>query len=127
MSAQKSSVCAVMLFLVLGWVDVEGAQFAPAAPAAETASTAVPRLVKFSGAVKDAAGNPPTGIVGMTFAASATPAQRDPSMSPETHLSAVRCSSRPWARARTASHKTTKPEVKKASGQAVASLAATGK
>ncbi|MFZ3211987.1 MAG: hypothetical protein WA188_10760, partial [Terriglobales bacterium] len=68
MSAQKSSVCAVMLFLVLGWVSVVSAQSAPAAPAAWTASTAVPRLVKFSGVVTDAAGNPRSGVTGMTFA-----------------------------------------------------------
>jgi len=67
MSAQKPSVCAAMLFLVLGW-NVVWAQSAPAAPAAGTASTAVPRLVKFSGVVKDTAGNPRTGVVGMTFA-----------------------------------------------------------
>ncbi len=68
MSAQKPSVCAVMLFLVLGWVSVVWAQSAPAAPAAGTASTTVPRLVKFSGTVKDADGKPRTGVTGITFA-----------------------------------------------------------
>jgi len=66
MSAQKLSVY-VMLFLVLGWVSVVWAQSAPAAPAG-TASTAVPRLVKFSGTVKDADGKPRTGVTGITFA-----------------------------------------------------------
>jgi hypothetical protein len=50
MSAQKPSVCAVTLFLVLGWVSVVWAQSAPAAAAAGTASTAVPRLVKSAAA-----------------------------------------------------------------------------
>ncbi len=67
MSAQKPSVF-VMLFLVLGWVSVVWAQSAPAAPAAGTASTTVPRLVKFSGTVKDADGKPRTGVTGITFA-----------------------------------------------------------
>src|SRR5208282_5881446 len=67
-SAQKPSVCAVTLFLVLGWVSVVWAQSAPAAAAAGTASTAVPRLVKFSGSVKDADGKPRTGVTGITFA-----------------------------------------------------------
>ncbi|MFZ3211349.1 MAG: hypothetical protein WA188_07520, partial [Terriglobales bacterium] len=68
MSAQKPSVCVVMLFFVLGWVGVVWAQSAPAAPAAGTASTAVPRLVKFSGVVTDTAGSPRSGITGITFA-----------------------------------------------------------
>ena len=68
MSAQKPSVCAVMLFLVLGWVSAVWAQSAPAAPAAGTVSITVPRLVKFSGTVKDADGKPRTGVTGITFA-----------------------------------------------------------
>ena len=68
MSAQRPSMSAVMLFLVLGSVSVVWAQSAPAAPAAGTASTTVPRLVKFSGTVKDADGKPRTGVTGITFA-----------------------------------------------------------
>ena len=68
MSAQKPSVCALIVFFVLGWGGVVSAQSAPAAPAAGTASTAVPRLVKFSGVVTDAAGNPRSGVTGMSFA-----------------------------------------------------------
>ena len=39
----------------------------PAAPAADS-DTTVPRLVKFSGTVKDSAGKPRSGITGITFA-----------------------------------------------------------
>ncbi|MFZ3212059.1 MAG: hypothetical protein WA188_11145, partial [Terriglobales bacterium] len=46
------------------------AQTSPAtAPSEGTATvTSVPRLVKFSGTVQDAAGNPRSGITGITFA-----------------------------------------------------------
>jgi len=67
MSGHKPFVF-VTLFLVLGCVNVVWAQSAPAVPAAGTASTAVPRLVKFSGAVKDADSKPRTGVTGITFA-----------------------------------------------------------
>ena len=67
MSAQKRSVF-VMLFFVLGWVSVVWAQSAPAAPAAGIASATVPRLMKFSGTVKDTDGKPRTGVTSITFA-----------------------------------------------------------
>jgi len=68
MSVQKCSVCAVMLVLVLGWVNVVWAQSAPLQPPATPVSVTVPRLIRFSGAVKDAEGRPRTGVTGITFA-----------------------------------------------------------
>ena len=52
--------CVVLVLLSL-------AQLTYAQSAAETAS-ALPRLVRFAGAVKDLNGNPLAGVVGITFA-----------------------------------------------------------
>jgi len=55
-----NSLCAIMI--AVGWTAVATAQ-----PAAKTA-TAVPRLVKFSGALTDGGGKPLSGMQGVTFA-----------------------------------------------------------
>ena len=49
--------------LILGCLLVLGA-----AAAQTPAGSALPRLVRFSGTAKDAAGNPVTGVTGITFA-----------------------------------------------------------
>jgi len=67
MSAPKFCACAVVLCLVLGGTNFAWAQSAPLAPETETA-TAVPRLIRFSGTVKDGDGNPRTEVTAITFA-----------------------------------------------------------
>jgi hypothetical protein len=53
------AACVVLVLLSL-------AQLAFAQSVAET--SALPRLVRFGGTVKDLSGNPMTGVVGITFA-----------------------------------------------------------
>jgi hypothetical protein len=63
MRQQLRRLCIVLLFLLVGAL-----QAMPQEPAAVPAQTpVVPRLVKFSGALKDSAGKPFSGVVGVTF------------------------------------------------------------
>jgi hypothetical protein len=54
-----------LLLASVGWAQVAKA---PSSSASATETTVVPRLVRFSGAIKDIAGKPKTGVAGVTFA-----------------------------------------------------------
>ena len=60
-------LCLCLSMCVLGLSCVAGAQ-TPAQPAAATSQPSVPRLVKFSGMLKDGKGAPKSGVAGVTFA-----------------------------------------------------------
>jgi hypothetical protein len=64
-SFRCTSLRVVGIYLVAALLSVP---FVARGQAVSTASAAVPRLVKFSGIVKDAEGNPRSGTVGITFA-----------------------------------------------------------
>ena len=59
--------CAICLLLV-GHAVAQQASPSPSRDGQTTTSATVPRLVRFSGAVKDADGKPRTGVAGITFA-----------------------------------------------------------
>jgi len=60
--------CGAICLLLVGQAAAQQASPSLAGSAQITASATVPRLVRFSGAVKDADGKPRTGVAGLTFA-----------------------------------------------------------
>ena len=56
------------LGLLLAFVSLARAQRSTVTPTPPTPSSEVPRMVKFSGTVKDSAGHPRSGVIGITFA-----------------------------------------------------------
>ncbi len=60
--------CGAICLLLVGYAAAQQASPSPSGDGQTTASATVPRLVRFSGAVKDADGQPRTGVAGITFA-----------------------------------------------------------